>query len=326
MSHFEKNALSKYKGNPPLFYKRYVDDTFLIFHDRDDCELFLEFVNLEHRNIKFTVELENDDSLPFLDVLVTRNDDRSISTSLYRKSTFSGLLMKFDSFVPQHFKHNLLFGLLNRAWKICSSYDLFYKEMKVIKQLLMSNGFTPNYVNKSVKLFLSKKHDVKDVKPVVHTCEKRTMFISLPYCGKNSLKLGRQLNRLMVKVAPWTKLNIVFKPVLRLKALSKLKSAVQTLNQSNVVYRINCTDCNDFYIGLTNRRLHKRLQEHKKRKYCAVYKHSETGHSIDWNNPQIIGHDNVKLRLQVKETLQIDHYAAHKSLNVNIDSFECKLW
>ena len=43
-------------------------------------------------------------------------------------------------------------------------------------------------------------------------------------------------------------------------------------------------------------------------------------------NPQIIGHDNVKLRLQVKETLQIDHYAAHKSLNVNIDSFECKLW
>ena len=40
--------------------------------------------------------------------------------------------------------------------------------------------------------------------------------------------VGRQLNRLMVKVAPWNKLNIVFKPVLRLKALSKLKSAVQT--------------------------------------------------------------------------------------------------
>ena len=43
--------------------------------------------------------------------------------------------------------------------------------------------------------------------------------------------------------------------------MSKLKSAVQTLNQSNVVY---CTDCNDFYIELTTRRLHKRLQEHKK--------------------------------------------------------------
>ena len=64
--------------------------------------------------------------------------------------------MKFDSFVPQHFKQNLVFGLLNRAWKIFFSYDLFYKEMKVTKQLLMSNGFTPNYV-KSVKLFLSKK-------------------------------------------------------------------------------------------------------------------------------------------------------------------------
>ena len=59
--------------------------------------------------------------------------------------------------------------------------------MKAIKQLLMSNGFTPNYENKSVKLFLSKKHDVKDIKPVVHTCEKRTMFVSLPYCGKKTL-------------------------------------------------------------------------------------------------------------------------------------------
>ena len=43
-----------------------------------------------------------------------------------------------------------------------------------------------------------------------------------------------------------------------------LKSAVQTLNHSNVVYRINCTDCYYFYIGLISRRLHKRLQEHKK--------------------------------------------------------------
>ena len=33
----------------------------------------------------------------------------------------------------------------------------------------------------------------------------------------------------MLKVAPWTKLNIVFKPVLRLKALSKLKSSIKTL-------------------------------------------------------------------------------------------------
>ena len=87
---------------------------FLIFNDRDDCELFFDFLNLQHKNIKFTLEIESNDCIPFL-VLVTITADGFISTPLYRKCTFSGLYMKFDSFVPQHFKRNLVFGLLNRA-------------------------------------------------------------------------------------------------------------------------------------------------------------------------------------------------------------------
>ena len=66
---------------------------------------------------------------------------------------------------------------------------------------------------------------------------------------------------------------MVFKPTVRLKILSKLKSVIPTLNRSIVVYKI-CQDCNEFYIGLTTRRLHKRMKEHMKRKYFAVYKHS----------------------------------------------------
>ena len=89
---------------------------------------------------------------------------------------------------------------------------------------------------------------------------------------------------------------------------------------------INCQDCNEFYIGLTTRRLHKRLNEHKKRTYCALYKLAETGHVLDFVNPEIIGNDHIKLRLQGKEALQIYQYSANKSLNVIIDSFECKLW
>ena len=77
---------------------------------------------------------------------------------------------------------------------------------------------------------------------------------------------------------------------------------------------------------MTTRMLHKRLKEHQKRKYCAVYKHLELGHKIDCINPQITGHDSIKIRLQVKKTLQISHFGANKSLNVNIESFECKLW
>ena len=84
--------------------------------------------------------------------------------------------------------------------------------------------------------------------------------------------------------------------------ISKLKSAIPLLNRSNVIYEINCIDCNSFYVGLKTRRLQKRLYEHKNRKYSSVFKHSSAeGHDIDYNCPEVLTSDNVKLRLQIKE-------------------------
>ena len=61
--------------------------------------------------------------------------------------------------------------------------------------------------------------------------------------------------------------------------------------------------------------------------YSAIYKHSsDADHKINYDNPKVLASDNIKIRLQVKETLLIKDLAAYKSLNVNIDSFECKLW
>jgi hypothetical protein len=325
MSNLECNALNDYSGNLPLVYKRYVDDTFLVFHDRDDAELFFEYMNSLHQNIKFTVELEENDCLPFLDVLVAKTSDGKISTSVYRKKTFSGLYMKHDSFVPASFKRSLIYGLLNRAFRICSSHELFQHEITVIKNILLSNGFPSTNINRLVKKFLQKKHNPQFDLPLLGP-EKRPLFLSLPYCGQNSNILKRQLERIIGKIAPWAKLNITFKPSFRLSVLSKLKSSVPLLNRSNVVYKINCLDCSDFYIGMTRRRVHKRLKEHKTRHYCAVYKHlSEQGHTIDFDNPNILCSDNSKIRLLVKESLNISSHSAHKSLNVNIKSFECKL-
>ena len=48
MSHFEGKVLNKYDGNLPLFYKCYVDDTFVDFSQREDCELFFEYFNTQH--------------------------------------------------------------------------------------------------------------------------------------------------------------------------------------------------------------------------------------------------------------------------------------
>ena len=75
---------------------------------------------------------------------------------------------------------------------------------------------------------------------------------------------------------------------------SKLKQTVPILNRSNVINKINCSSCNGFYVGLTTRRLHKRLDEHKKREFCSVHRHnSQKDHIIDFD--KILASDHKKI-------------------------------
>ena len=80
-----------------------------------------------------------------------------ISTSVYRKPTFSGLYMKYDSFIPLQFKKCLVSGLLMRAWRICSSQPNFYNDVGKIRQLLLANGFPLRFINLIIKRFMKQK-------------------------------------------------------------------------------------------------------------------------------------------------------------------------
>ena len=84
----------------PIYYKRYVDDTCIFFRDPSHAPKFLEYLNSQHDNINFTLEIEINSSLPFLDLLITRDHNQKIQTSIYRKKTFSGLGMSFFSYPP----------------------------------------------------------------------------------------------------------------------------------------------------------------------------------------------------------------------------------
>ena len=69
-----------------VYYKRYVDDIFILF--RSAHHLQKEYLNTKHANVKFTSEKEVNGSLPFLDVLISRNKKR-FTTTVYHKPTFS---------------------------------------------------------------------------------------------------------------------------------------------------------------------------------------------------------------------------------------------
>lgn len=40
----------------PLFYRRYVDDNFVVFDNPDKIDLFHNFLNTSHPNLRVTVE------------------------------------------------------------------------------------------------------------------------------------------------------------------------------------------------------------------------------------------------------------------------------
>ena len=77
------------------------------------------------------------------------------------------------------------------------------------------------------------------------------------------------------------------------------------MSQSKVVYRINCLDCKEFYVEMTERILQKRIGEHEKLETSSYIHSKMTNHNIDFASTAIVAHDNVKnnkLRLQLKET------------------------
>ena len=121
----------------PCIYLLYVDNTFGSFSSRNEALIFFHKLNDLHPSLLFTMEEENCYKLPFLDVLVER-DELAFLTSVYRKPTFTGIYLSWDAFAPQSKKLNLIKCLFFRALNICS--DSKIKELKVINELFLNNG------------------------------------------------------------------------------------------------------------------------------------------------------------------------------------------
>ena len=132
----------------PFLYHRYVDDTFAIFGSEKECTSFLKALNSMHSALKFTFEKEENGKLPFLDVLVEKSNE-GLTTSIFRKPTFTGQHFHWDSLRPTKRKTNLVETLVHRALMICSKSKLQH-ELENISSILRNNGYPECYSNHHV--------------------------------------------------------------------------------------------------------------------------------------------------------------------------------
>ena len=84
------------------FWKRYVDET-ICFVKRGTTEFIISVLNSFDKNIQFTFEEENDETIPFLDILISRKRN-NITTTLYRKSTCNDIYLNWNAFASATWK------------------------------------------------------------------------------------------------------------------------------------------------------------------------------------------------------------------------------
>ena len=98
----------------------------------------LTILNIFHKNIQFTYELEINYKISFSDVLLIRKND-TLEATIYRKSINN---LKWDSFAPKNWKLNIIWSVLTRAYKICSTKELLDEEVdRIGREFMEINGY-----------------------------------------------------------------------------------------------------------------------------------------------------------------------------------------
>ena len=105
MGFHKSKWLNEYNLNKPKFYLRYVDDMLSAFDNEQDSLNFLNFLNIRHPNIIFTIEEQNNYSIAFLDLFISGISNQNLTLQRYQKLTYTRLILNFKSFTS--FSYNL---------------------------------------------------------------------------------------------------------------------------------------------------------------------------------------------------------------------------
>ena len=139
----ERNWLKDCPKNfKPIYYKRYVDDIFVLFNKPEHAQFFLEYINKKHKNIKFSIETKLNRSLSFLDVKIFPENEKFV--------TFSGVYTNFISFIPLEYKFGLIHTLLNHCFNLSSDFLKFHHEVDKFKKILSKNAYPQKFVDKCI--------------------------------------------------------------------------------------------------------------------------------------------------------------------------------
>ncbi|KAK5649593.1 hypothetical protein RI129_000622 [Pyrocoelia pectoralis] len=154
IENFEHKALSSINLKPKCWY-RYVDDTFVVWpHGLDNLNKFLQHINNIHPNIQFTMEVESDKKLTFLDMLIERHDDGTFKHKLYRKITYSNRYLNAQSHHHPCQLYGIVKSLTIRSIRL-SDEESKNDELEKITKMLQQNGYPLTKIKSIIKKYIN---------------------------------------------------------------------------------------------------------------------------------------------------------------------------
>jgi predicted GIY-YIG superfamily endonuclease len=243
------------------------------------------------------MEIENEGSLPFLDVLVTKKSNGTLSHAVYRKATHTDRYLNAASHHHPIQKNAVLNTLVNRALAISSEENLKQEKLHLIKTL-QQNGYTKSSIHRAIKN--QEKNIVEGKDKSTITVREKLAF--LPYVKGTSEKIGKVLQKYAIKP--------VFRPINKIKDILRPVKDKLPLHASGV-YHVKCS-CGMCYVGETGRLVSTRIKEHiRHTKNCdnhisAIATHStELKHSIEFDSTKIIASADNYFERKILEAIEI---------------------
>lgn len=307
MEDLEKTCLNML-GEKPAFYFRYVDDLVLTYN-KNNLDHLLEVFHTYHPSLRFTIELEENKSIPFLDTKIIRTEENSVITDWYQKPTHSWRYIHFLSNHPRSQKVNVLNNVIDRALKLAHP-ELRQKNLQLVKNAFQDNGYPLNIIKTCIQ---NRVHILYNTGHNKTTELNNKPYVTIPYINRNSLGYQKMFKKYGYNTAFSTNNR-------NKKHFSKLKTAEPVMNVSNIVYSIPCSDCQKIYVGNTSQQLKKRLTQHKSDTRLkpnstglAIHANAES-HVFDYNNTTILDRETQCHKRNISEML---HIQATLDTNVN---------
>ena len=315
----ENDCINKLCFDVPFYY-RYVDDIILCV-PKNLINYTLNVFNNYNENLQFTVELMHNNIINFLDMQLIVQED-SIITNWYRKPTHSGRYLNYYSHHPITQKIGIVYSLVDYSIKL-SHPKYHHSNIKLTKELLTLNDYPLDFINKYIsKRLITISNTDNFVHNIKKTINPNKPLLILPYFNH----FFHVIRKLSIK----HNFNIIFKCVNKFSKFITLgKDPIQTNDRNNIVYKINCSNCNCCYVGQSSRSLKIRVNEHKRdcknfNERSALVEHMTefNNHHFNFDKVKILDSERNKNKRLFSEMIFIHNN--NNSINRQLDTLNLK--